>query len=804
MNTIKRITSFAMMLAFIFCLFGEVSAVFAADTPTKVKIDFVGDEADKAGFMQSVITVTPGDAATASGYYLIYYTDGSETLSSYDELASIPKNAKNAVSCEIKDGAMIPFGAKGIAVFESTARFLDKTPSVKTAVATAAIPAGKLLSLGKPEFSFGAVSDVHMNYEQYSRGAYQKWENALDFFSGKGIEYVAVAGDMTGDRGENPDLEAQYEQYVSIINKSDIPFDNVMECIGNHGNTSNDIGLMSKYLAGKNDIRPFANSPYYHTIVKGATRDNLFIFMRQEIEATGESSTKDNFSKAQMDWLESLLKQYGNTKTNIFLFIHSPFLNFGAGDLKNGGYTACITFQESYTQTMRLKGLLETYKDVVVMSGHTHVSLYDNANYSDEYNSFARTVHIGSTAQPCAYGGSTTYTRNTDGRYPVTTTYGSEGYTVDVYKDYIVYTGYNFSTGKIIPAACLLLPVNAYGGAPNPNLPKDPSVVFDGKGTAEDPYIIASADDFMAFTSGFSASNSTVESEMYGYGKFFLQTNDIDMTNYYGYNGTEANGNAKAFFAGTYNGGGHSLTVKINSTNQRSVFPYVYGSICNLAIKGSITTDVSAQPVRTLYGSVINCIFDVDLASSDKANGILYSNYGFVYNVYTKGVLNGTNTNDPVASNDTSVNYTNVYHYRTNTSGTPISDEYGTQSNNLSVVSGAFNNTSISAYKTAESKLGGFKILPVSVKNGNLVFDRVEEEEPDIPPVIEPEIALGDVNNDGAIDQFDYILVKRHYFETRLLTDDELPRADVNGDKTIDQFDYILIKRIYFGTYTIG
>ena len=76
--------------------------------------------------------------------------------------------------------------------------------------------------------------------------------------------------------------------------------------------------------------------------------------------------------------------------------------------------------------------------------------------------------------------------------------------------------------------------------------------------------------------------------------------------------------------------------------------------------------------------------------------------------------------------------------------------------------------------------------------------------DPDIPPVVEPEIKLGDVNNDGAIDQFDYILVKRHYFETRLLTDDELPRADVNGDEVIDQFDYILIKRHYFGTYTIG
>ena len=63
---------------------------------------------------------------------------------------------------------------------------------------------------------------------------------------------------------------------------------------------------------------------------------------------------------------------------------------------------------------------------------------------------------------------------------------------------------------------------------------------------------------------------------------------------------------------------------------------------------------------------------------------------------------------------------------------------------------------------------------------------------------------LGDVNDDGAIDQYDYILVKRHYFETRELMSEEFVRGDVNIDGKVDQFDYILIARHYFGTYTIG
>ena len=67
----------------------------------------------------------------------------------------------------------------------------------------------------------------------------------------------------------------------------------------------------------------------------------------------------------------------------------------------------------------------------------------------------------------------------------------------------------------------------------------------------------------------------------------------------------------------------------------------------------------------------------------------------------------------------------------------------------------------------------------------------------------EIELKLGDVNADGEINQYDYLLVKRHYFDTRTLSADEQSRADVNRDSKVDQYDYILIARHYFGTYVI-
>jgi len=63
---------------------------------------------------------------------------------------------------------------------------------------------------------------------------------------------------------------------------------------------------------------------------------------------------------------------------------------------------------------------------------------------------------------------------------------------------------------------------------------------------------------------------------------------------------------------------------------------------------------------------------------------------------------------------------------------------------------------------------------------------------------------LGDINDDGEIDQYDYILAKRAHFNTVTLTADQKTRGDVDKDGDNDQYDYILVKRHHFGTYTIG
>ena len=462
-KTLKMFCIAALSALMMLSIFSEVGFVFANESSARVSIKFIGDEAKTPGFAQSEITVTPGQNGAETGYYVVYYTDGERVLTDYDEATAI-KITGSTVKGNISDGIMLPKGAKGIAVFESKTYFLSETPDIRAAIATAEIPAAKRTpDLGKVQFSFGALSDTHMNYQQYDRGAYEKLSYSMNFFAQKGMDIVVITGDVTGDRGEKTDLEAQYEKHKEILEASSFPADKVYEAIGNHGNTPADANLLYQYLGGSDEKHAYKGSPYYQVLFKGKDggRDNLFIFMAQEINASGDSSAYDNFSKKQINWLENLLSRNYNDNTNIFITIHSPFQRFGAGDIKNGSYTNCIAFKPEFEQTMRLKMLLEEYKGVIVLSGHSHVSFYENANYSDENNEFARMVHIGSNCQPCGYGGGTELIRGYDGRRYIDATYGSEGYTVEVYSDFIVYTGYNFSTGKKIPAACLIISTKA-------------------------------------------------------------------------------------------------------------------------------------------------------------------------------------------------------------------------------------------------------------------------------------------------------------------------------------------------------
>lgn len=62
---------------------------------------------------------------------------------------------------------------------------------------------------------------------------------------------------------------------------------------------------------------------------------------------------------------------------------------------------------------------------------------------------------------------------------------------------------------------------------------------------------------------------------------------------------------------------------------------------------------------------------------------------------------------------------------------------------------------------------------------------------------------LGDVNGNGEIEKYDYILVKRAVLKTVDLSGAQTLAADVNSSGDVEKYDYILIKRHVLKTYTI-
>ena len=725
-----------------------------------------------------------------SGTYYLYFTSAGAVLPGYEPIAQKTVSGTTA-EFALPRAFLLPVDATGIALCK------DNADNILT---VAAIPAAKQIAGGSPSFTFASVSDVHMNLDDPNSstyyGATPKWTAALDFFDEMNMDAVVISGDLTGSG-----TETEYERYAAATAASTYPSSRIYEAQGNHDSTQ--VARFLAYTQGEDDVHPFEGSAWFYVLKEGenGARDNLFICMAQELTYTSGTPASDNFSTCQLDWVEGLLETYAGTDTNIFLVQHSMIHNFGPGDRYDGAYVEPMYFRNGFPGNMRYKALLTKYKEMIVMSGHTHLSLYEGCNYGDESGAAARMIHNSSISQPRTYTSSGSISYNAEGK--TTSTAGSEGYLVYVYDEAICYVGYNLTTQKAIPAASYMIPVYSedrsaatsisvttppaktvyesgewfdgagmvvtatysdgstaevkgwgvsnvgelahsdtsvsitYGNCAPVEVPitvgADPSIhgegVFEGEGTAEDPFLISTPADFAALTVMMDAC--TDQTSPCGGGYFYRQTADIDMTGFEGYDGTHVlNDSRKTYFGGVYDGGGHTITVNIVSDGQTAVFPYITGAILNLKFKGSIDsgttkTSNSAQPIRTMVaGSVIaNCVFDMTLSASI-ANGVCYSSYGTMFNVYATGVAKKA-----VYTTNSGGSYYHVYTNMVNAEGTALTHSTCTASNDLDAIAAAFNNredaafnSGILALSSVNPELSADALGEVSVLDGELIL----------------------------------------------------------------------------------
>lgn len=148
-------------------------------------------------------------------------------------------------------------------------------------------------------------------------------------------------------------------------------------------------------------------------------------------------------------------------------------------------------------------------------------------------------------------------------------------------------------------------------------------VGFEGRGTADNPYLIQSTEDFLLFAD--SVNNGGLFTSAY-----FLQTVDIDLEEVENFEpiGSFSSGYT---FRGIYNGGGHriyNLNIDGNELDSGLVglFGYLEGTVMNLGIEsGHIVGDTVGAIANTAGENgalIINCYNNAVLRGTDRCGGI--------------------------------------------------------------------------------------------------------------------------------------------------------------------------------------
>ncbi len=600
MRPLQRILSTVCACALLALLCGLVPTAAAEDAGLTVEYRFTGANAERPGYAEGIITLTPGASSQTSGYYVLYFADDQEILPGYGEIAGAEITGA-LVSITLPAGMALPENATQLAVIESrTERIVQ--PQLADAV-TLAIPQERRFNSGRQTLRFASLSDLHMNYDY----AAQKWLRALECLKEQSIDLIVISGDYS-----NAGTLSEFERYREQITQSGYT-GTIWAAMGNH-----DSGNRENFLACFSDEGTDGENLYFYRV---AENGDVFIFMAQDmLPATGDSSNADCFSDEQMDWLEGLLAQYARTGVNIFLIEHAGFQNWGAGDATPNLYPEPLALREDFPNTLRLKALLEENKELILCTGHTHVAFSELVNYCDNGGQSAHMIHNGSTSQIRTFNANRTKllydTNDTD----------SEGYLVTVYENDIVFRGMDNALAvdqtKLTGQTDRLL--ISYGGQWTfLDIKVKKSDVLSGlvgKGTAEEPYTIGTAEDFAVLMQACAAG--TVAE-----GMIFRQTADLSLTQ----------GAAGGSFDGIYDGCGHTLTANLAGESV-SVFPALKGTVLNLHFAGELTAQGTAQLFDGIAesGAVVNCRSSAALSGA-AAYGLAERIDGSIYNVYLSG-----------------------------------------------------------------------------------------------------------------------------------------------------------------------
>lgn len=431
-KSVRTVTAAALAALIVLSAFMSMTVFAAGNT---LSYSFSGEDSSRAGYAQGTITLT----ASAGTYYL-YWADDNKALDGYDKLCSLTFSSAGSKTHTMVKRSAIPADATKLI---ATTSLTDKT--VANASAVYNIPAGKRWGHKSEErlYRFASYSDVHIDgtYDTYEY-ADEHWRDALDTAAARDADFIVLSGDYVNNNIDYSGISGyEWRTYERVLSESNY-CNPVYEAIGNHE-------LWQDVSSGTNDFKratglsasdgSASSKAYFEKTING----DHFIFMA--MEGGFYPDRTDEFTNEQLTWLEGLLNKYTGDGNNIYIIEHSLFYKYGAGDRIDAEPYYDIPLG-SATGNNRFKEILNSHKDVIFLSGHTHIAFKEQYNFSDNNGASAQMIHNSSV------GGTRTIVNGALNRdYARDRT---EGYIVDVFGDAIIFNGANLYNNIYDPNCC--------------------------------------------------------------------------------------------------------------------------------------------------------------------------------------------------------------------------------------------------------------------------------------------------------------------------------------------------------------
>lgn len=275
--------------------------------------------------------------------------------------------------------------------------------------------------MGEKLYSFGALSDVHINYNT----AQADFQNALTYLNEtENVAFTCVCGDLTS-QGTAEQMN-MYKQCVDTYS----PNTPVYTIAGNHESYTEDWGQNGEAVV-RSLMETYTGFPLYYSFTQG---EDVFIMV-------GVCYDGADFGTGGLQWLYETLE--ANRNKRCFLFQH-----IRPDDSCGNAYGIYKNDIWNGTQSVAFENLLKHYRNAIFFHGHSHLKFAlqtrDNlANIDRKYGMYS--VHIPSLAAP--------RTGNLDGTGRAELYAESEGYVVDVYRNHVVLRGRDFVAEEFLPIA---------------------------------------------------------------------------------------------------------------------------------------------------------------------------------------------------------------------------------------------------------------------------------------------------------------------------------------------------------------